>query len=343
MALRTSRQLSTGCPILDHTLGGGIETQHGIVEIAGQSGAGKSQLVLQLLLRAQLPIEHGGLAGGAVLLHTGTESAITNRLTQLALEFSAEYAHLGASVDRLLDHVTLCKMHSADLLWGTLSEHLPQLLSTTQIRLLVIDSFGALFRPLVEGGGVSLAAERSTQLCAHAHRLKQLSDDFGLAVIVTNEVTDKPRGVLKEEGLLPPPLQESSVDTTTSPFELAASYGSDSVTLPALGLVWSSFVNTRILITRTEMALAPLAPPAWPELSTALVNGRCDGVGGERNIKGYGEGRLTSDADGRAPLMQAQRRLHIVLSPTLPPRSCDFEIRQEGVRGKASTIVADNR
>lgn len=53
--------LSTGCSQLNETLGHAGIPINGIVEIFGQSGAGKTQLCLQLALMAQLPKEYGGL------------------------------------------------------------------------------------------------------------------------------------------------------------------------------------------------------------------------------------------------------------------------------------------
>ena len=57
------RRLSIGCPEMDARLGGGLLTD-GITEISGESGAGKTQLSLQLCLTVQLPVEKGGLGGG---------------------------------------------------------------------------------------------------------------------------------------------------------------------------------------------------------------------------------------------------------------------------------------
>lgn len=55
--------LSTGCPLLDKALHGGLLVP-GVTEIAGTSAAGKTQLCLQLCLTVQLPREKGGLEGG---------------------------------------------------------------------------------------------------------------------------------------------------------------------------------------------------------------------------------------------------------------------------------------
>lgn len=61
--LDTGLRLSVGCPLLDELLRGGLPTG-GIVELSGESGAGKTQLALQLCLSVQLPVQHGGLGAG---------------------------------------------------------------------------------------------------------------------------------------------------------------------------------------------------------------------------------------------------------------------------------------
>ncbi|KXJ29959.1 DNA repair protein XRCC3 [Exaiptasia diaphana] len=55
--------VSTGCPVLDKALRGGIACQ-GITEITGKSASGKTQLCLQLCLSVQLPADRGGLGRG---------------------------------------------------------------------------------------------------------------------------------------------------------------------------------------------------------------------------------------------------------------------------------------
>lgn len=52
-----------GCPLLDELLRGGLPV--GVVtELSGESGAGKTQLALQLCLSVQFPAQHGGLGAG---------------------------------------------------------------------------------------------------------------------------------------------------------------------------------------------------------------------------------------------------------------------------------------
>ena len=55
--------ISTGVDQLDKFLGGGISC-NGITEICGESGSGKTQFGLQMSLRAQLPLNFGGLDKG---------------------------------------------------------------------------------------------------------------------------------------------------------------------------------------------------------------------------------------------------------------------------------------
>jgi DNA-repair protein XRCC3 len=57
------QRLTTGCSSIDQVLEGGLLSR-GVTEIAGESGAGKTQLCLQLCLTVQLPQTHGGFEGG---------------------------------------------------------------------------------------------------------------------------------------------------------------------------------------------------------------------------------------------------------------------------------------
>lgn len=63
----TDRFLSTGCPKLDNILNGGIAL-HGLTEIVGPAGLGKTQIALQLCITAQLPEQLGGLNCGMIFI-----------------------------------------------------------------------------------------------------------------------------------------------------------------------------------------------------------------------------------------------------------------------------------
>jgi len=118
-----TRRLSTGCPCLDSCLGGGIDT-HGVTEIAGAAGAGKTQVALQFMLQVQLPPSRGGLGGGAVFLHADTPSyqVPMRRLEELAAAFAAKHTDIGATRDRLMSHIHVRQLNSADELSSVLHD-----------------------------------------------------------------------------------------------------------------------------------------------------------------------------------------------------------------------------
>ena len=138
--------------MLDGPLGGGLP--RGLVtELVGEAGAGKSQLALQLLLTAQWPEERGGLAGRALYIHTEGVDPM-RRLRDLA----ARQAERGLVGEDACDHIFLeaCLGGAEDLLRVLeRARGLAQRLGADgrPLRLLVVDSVGALFRDEVGGDG----------------------------------------------------------------------------------------------------------------------------------------------------------------------------------------------
>ena len=241
-----TRKLSTGCAVLDGPLGGGLDS-HGITELAGEAGVGKTQLALQLVLQSQLPPSLGGLGGGAVLLHADSPSAASSlaRLRELAGAFAAKHARLGATQEKLLENVFVLQIESVEHLWTTLGARVEELLMNKRVRLLVLDSVAGLFRTRDDTRDgerpEAAAAARAQELFQHAARLKLLSDRYDLAVLVLNQVSDKPLGAAQARH--------------AAPWELAASIGGgDGIRVPALGLSWGCAVNTRLLLARTYVA-----------------------------------------------------------------------------------------
>ena len=53
------------CPLMNEAIGGGIPTI-GITEITGTAGSGKTQMILDLIVQAHLPLEQGGLGIGRI-------------------------------------------------------------------------------------------------------------------------------------------------------------------------------------------------------------------------------------------------------------------------------------
>jgi DNA repair protein RadA len=104
---RSRLKCTTGSKALDELLGGGIET-HAITELVGEYGAGKTQLCLNLCVRAQLKPEEGGLGGGVLFFDTeGTFSS--ERIYQIA-------SHNGYNPDELLHNITISRVYTSDYL-----------------------------------------------------------------------------------------------------------------------------------------------------------------------------------------------------------------------------------
>jgi len=74
--------LSSGCASVDALLHGGFYSRF-VTEICGVAGSGKTQLCLQLLLRAQLSHEEGGLHGTSCYMYSDSLSPL-KRLQELS-------------------------------------------------------------------------------------------------------------------------------------------------------------------------------------------------------------------------------------------------------------------
>ena len=176
--------LTTGCKDLDELLGGGIETGS-ITEIFGEFRTGKSQLCHMLCVTSQLGLDQGGGEGKALFIDTeGTFRP--ERLVSIAERFSL-------NPDDVLENVAFAKAYN--------SEHQMQLLNQAsammaecRYALIVVDSATALFRTDFTGRG-ELAA-RQQKLAQFLRKLTQLADEFGVAVVITNQVVANPDGAM---------------------------------------------------------------------------------------------------------------------------------------------------
>eukprot|EP01118_Nematostelium_gracile_P002733 TRINITY_DN1300_c0_g1_i1.p1 TRINITY_DN1300_c0_g1~~TRINITY_DN1300_c0_g1_i1.p1 ORF type:complete len:376 (-),score=86.06 TRINITY_DN1300_c0_g1_i1:89-1216(-) len=217
-------RLGLGCPIIDTFWNGGI-LLNGITEISGESSSGKTQICLQLAIRAQLPVEEGGLGGSSLYISTEGDFPF-KRLKQMVVAFKRRYPSM-KDVE-IPNNIFTEKTQTVDNLTQLLEERLPVFLSQQNVKLVIIDSMAALFRHEFTR---EESIERSKILAAQASKLKIMSDSFNLPIVVVNHVTD-----LFDD----------------SPF-------STSKKIPTLGLFWSNCVNTRILVVKTNRKILP--PP----------------------------------------------------------------------------------
>jgi len=182
--LITKRQnilkLTTGSKKLDALLGGGIETQ-AITEFYGEYGSGKSQIAHQLCVNVQLPVEKGGLDGGALYIDTENTFRV-ERITQMA-------RHMGLDPEDVLKHIILAEAYTSDHQMFLL-ENSDKVIKENNIKLIIIDSLTAHFRS--EYIGRESLAERQQKLNQHMHKLIRLARAFNAVAFVTNQVMASP-------------------------------------------------------------------------------------------------------------------------------------------------------
>ncbi|CAH1108605.1 unnamed protein product [Psylliodes chrysocephalus] len=169
-------QLTTGSKELDKLLGGGIETGS-ITEIFGEFRTGKTQLCHTLAVTSQLPIDAGG--GEGKCLYIDTEG--TFRPERL-LAVAERYKMTGQDV---LDNVAYARAYNTDHQTSLLLQA-SAMMSESRYALLVVDSAMALYRTDYSGRG-ELSA-RQMHLARFLRMLLRLADEFGVAVVITNQV-----------------------------------------------------------------------------------------------------------------------------------------------------------
>ncbi|MCK4718449.1 MAG: DNA repair and recombination protein RadA, partial [Thermoplasmata archaeon] len=149
------KKLTTSAKALDELLGGGFESQ-AITEMYGEFGCGKTQLVHQLSVNVQLPLDQGGLESHSVIIDT-ENTFRPERIEQMAL------AH-GLEPKDVLENIHVARAfnsHHQMLLVDKafdLAEEFP-------VRLLVVDSLTAHFRAEYLGRGA--LSERQPLLNRH--------------------------------------------------------------------------------------------------------------------------------------------------------------------------------
>lgn len=212
-------RLSLGCQILDGFLHGGI-LREGITEITGESSSGKTQICLQLCLSVQLPLEHGGLGGGAVYIST-EDVFPSKRLHQLTHSFAKGEASLTDNI--FIEHAA-----DVDDLRNIIMHRLPVLLNRGAIKLVIIDSIAALFRVEYSLGETSKRAKILRSFGAQLHKLSNL---YSIPVVCVNQVSDV-------------------IQTEKNRW-----MSGNKAVIPALGMAWSSMVTVRLMLSRTEQLL----------------------------------------------------------------------------------------
>jgi DNA repair protein RadA len=173
-------RLTTGSKALDKIVDGGLETQT-ISEFYGEYGSGKSQVCHQLCVNVQLPIEKGGLNGGA--LYVDTENTFRlERIVQMS-------KHLGLDPEQVVKNIIYAEAYTSDHQMFLL-ENADEIIKANNIKLIIVDSLTAHFRS--EYIGREMLASRQQKLNKHMHKLTALARAFNAVAVVTNQVMAKP-------------------------------------------------------------------------------------------------------------------------------------------------------
>ncbi|EEA25749.1 DNA repair protein rhp57 [Talaromyces marneffei ATCC 18224] len=184
--------ISTLDPALDDLLGGGIPTGY-LTEITGESGSGKTQFLLNLLLVAQLPSPHGL---GRKAIYISTEASLsTPRLSQILLShpyLSKLPAAERPSLANVLS-ITAIDLETQDHI---LNYQLPVAISRYNVGLVVIDSIAANYRAEHASNSMQSLSARSGELAKLGHMLRNLAAREDIAIVVANQVSDRFDGMV---------------------------------------------------------------------------------------------------------------------------------------------------
>ncbi|XP_006824693.1 meiotic recombination protein DMC1/LIM15 homolog [Saccoglossus kowalevskii] len=175
-------KVTTGSSELDKLLGGGIESM-AITEAFGEFRTGKTQISHTLCVTTQLPGANGYPGGKVVFIDT-ENTFRPARLRDIADRFNLDH-------EAMLDNVLYARAYT--------SEHQHELLEHVAakfheepgvFKLLIVDSIMALFR--VDFSGRGELADRQQKLAQMLSRLQKISEEYNVAVFITNQMTSDP-------------------------------------------------------------------------------------------------------------------------------------------------------
>ena len=147
-----------------------------VTEVCGEAGAGKTQLLLHLVVRCQFPQEQGGLGRKAVYVCTEGEPPM-KRLQQIA-EFFKDELFPEWNGAHPCENIFIEKAHTPAELEHVIESRLPRLLEKHSPGLVVIDSIAAPLRGDEAYQGCQESASRSEFLIKTSRLLKHLSSRY---------------------------------------------------------------------------------------------------------------------------------------------------------------------
>ena len=221
--------LSTGSACLDSELGGGI-LYPGLVEVAGESGAGKTQLCLQLAISAQMSLEFNGVGTDRSVAYICTEDHFPSMRFKELIEARASQIYkyktipAGKSMfEELSDSVYIEKTDTSSGLEHYLTRWIPKLIEEKNLGLLIVDSIAGAMR---DEFMVSSQKLRTETLWRIGKLLRSITWKYSIPVVCVNQVT-------------------ANIDNSD--------FSSRGPNKAALGMIWSNIVNERYVMCRREV------------------------------------------------------------------------------------------
>ncbi|WYZ37345.1 hypothetical protein EsH8_II_000851 [Colletotrichum jinshuiense] len=176
---------------LDQALGGGIPAGY-VTEITGESGAGKTQFLLSLLLAVQLPPPYGL---GRPALYITTEAQMSTRRLSQILSANPRFAHLPPEDRPSFDGIISTSTPDLESQEHILQFQVPVEVERRNTGLIVLDSVASNYRAEFERGAISNHGSnmgaRSNELTRLGALLRELAQKYNLAVVVANQVADR--------------------------------------------------------------------------------------------------------------------------------------------------------
>jgi len=175
-------RISTGSNELNKLLGGGLESM-AITEVFGEFRTGKTQLSHTLCVTTQLPGE-GGFTGGKIIYIDTENTFRPDRLRPVADRYNLDQ-------DAVLDNVLYARAYTSEQQMELLDFVCAKFHEEPGVfKLLIVDSLMALFR--VDFSGRGELAERQQSLAQMLSKLQKISEEYNVAVLVTNQMTSDP-------------------------------------------------------------------------------------------------------------------------------------------------------
>ncbi|KAK0651397.1 P-loop containing nucleoside triphosphate hydrolase protein [Cercophora newfieldiana] len=266
--------ISTLDASFDRALGGGIPAGY-VTEITGESGAGKTQFLLTLLLAVQLPPPHGL---GKSAMYISTEAPLSTRRLAQILNANPTLKALDVDSRPSLDNIMSQATPDLESQDHILTFQVPIVVERRNVGLIVLDSVAANFRAEFERQAgqarSSSMGARGAELVRLGMQLRELASKYNLAVVVANQVADRFNGAGTGLGSKTPSALPSSNIQQSSPLATRSKAGpppNTSTKAPSAAISVEPTSSMADLLPRSsnnnpdhDTPMKPPPPPTFP-------------------------------------------------------------------------------